>query len=463
MIPIQRRYAIAVIVGMFAIPIGVTSAAESDTGTVPAVPAKALTDLQWAAELALSHSDNIRRNDLDKQAADVAQLNLEYAYFKKTRRLDASVAADLAFVDYLDNSFANGVVGTLSAYAAADLIEDRLQWTARDIFGQTHRDLTLAYTPQNRENINFIATGPILFLPVGSSNDIDFDGSYSRVDYQTSPFDSNRYSGGAAFVHNLSANSSVSLNAQSQRVEYVAPASSSSNFDRSSFFLGYKGGGRNTSVLLEVGANRIGRSNADASGALLQLALSRNISARSKLTIGFDQEFTDAGEAFGSASTFTNVSLDTQGLGTTTSPYKLTSGNIDWDAMGRRTRLGVSLSVHNEKYLQQPLSDRTLASGQLRLSRQLTARVSAQLIGSYTDTTFKNIAGSSKDVSGAGSVSWMMTRRLSLDLSLDHFSRKSDVPTFDYVENQVWLKLRLGAAFVRGVGPFGGQVAATSR
>jgi Putative beta-barrel porin 2 len=241
------------------------------------------------------------------------------------------------------------------------------------------------------------------------------------------------------------------------RVGYLDLTTRSANFDNKALYVGYDVAGRDTKINVKLGTSRISRSGANDNGALLQLTLSRNISARSTLSLGLGQEFTDAANTFGSANVFTSVSLDTQSLGTTSSPYKHTYGSLGWDAAGIRTLLGASLSFNREKYLLTTAADRDVALGELHLARQLTARTSLRLQGSYTDSKFKNVVGDSQDISSQAALIWRITQRLSSSLSLEHYSRNSELAGFDYAENRVWLKLRLGQQYVPGVGAFNTQ------
>jgi hypothetical protein len=415
----------------------------------------ATADTQWATELQLGRSDNIQRTTTNELSENIAQANLEYARTKQSRRIDALLLANLAYVDYLGSSYSSEIVGSVSGKADLTLIDDRLHWTVQDNFSQTHRDLFLASSPSNRENINYLATGPDLLLRFGANNQLDLNGQYSRVDYQYSPFDSNRYSAGLAFTRTLSPNSSLSLNVQRQRVAYLDASTRSSDFDNGALYVGYSGTGRNTTLTLNAGTNRISRAGGNDSGSLLRLSVLRALSPRSMLSFSLGQQFTDAANAFGSQSVFTNLSLDTKSLGTSSSPYQHRDASLAWDATGRRTRVGASVSFDREQYLRQSGFDRELLSGGIRLARDLASRLSLTLIGTYTDTDYKNAPGDSKDISSAAGLRWLAVGHLRVDVSVEHYSRTSDVPAFDYTENRLWLKLRLGDVIVPGIGAFG--------
>ncbi len=66
-------------------------------------------------------------------------------------------------------------------------------------------------TPTNRENINYLSTGPDLNLRLGTLGFMDVTARYARTEYQISPFNSNRISAGLGVGRALSAGSNISL------------------------------------------------------------------------------------------------------------------------------------------------------------------------------------------------------------------------------------------------------------
>ncbi len=90
-----------------------------------------------------------------------------------------------------------------------------------DNFGQTQPDLLTPVTPANSENINYFSTGPDLTLRLAPTTELRLGARYSLVNYQISPFDSDRVSGSLVLTRSIAERSSVSLNAEHDRVEFA--------------------------------------------------------------------------------------------------------------------------------------------------------------------------------------------------------------------------------------------------
>ncbi len=98
------------------------------------IPALAVAaDVQVAGTLGIGYSDNIRRVSSNEEAESIAQAGLELAATEETRRFDGDLVSDLAYMDYLQNTYGSEIVGNARGHAAVSLIEDHLKWTSRTI------------------------------------------------------------------------------------------------------------------------------------------------------------------------------------------------------------------------------------------------------------------------------------------------------------------------------------------
>ena len=419
------------------------------------IPALAVAaDVQVAGSLGIGHSDNIRRVSSNAEDESIAQAGLELAVSEKTRRVDGDLISDLAYMDYLHNTYGSELVGNARGKVVVNLIEDHLQWDVSDNFGQTQTDLFTPVTPSNSENINYFSTGPDLILRLASTTDLQVGARYSLVDYQVSPLDNNRGSGTLALIRNIAARSSVSLNAEHDHVEF-ADHTVNTDFDNDALYFGYHAEGIRTKVTINVGVSRIKMAATTENESLLRLDLARDVTARSTLNFSVGREQTDAGSSFGSQKISDNVSLDTQSLSSSGSPYTNEFVDLGWIAAGRRTRIGASIQYNQENYLQQSSQDRDHTAAQLYVSRDFGPRVSARLVGDYAKDDFKQQVGDSHETSIACGFSILTSRLLRIDLSVERYNRNSDLVNGDYRENRAWLKIRYGDAFVRHIGPFG--------
>lgn len=411
-------------------------------------------DVQVNAGLGVGRTDNVRRVPVAEESATISQATLQFAVAENTRRMVLDVAADLAFQDYADNAYDSELIGSLDGQLSLAFVPDRLLWVTSDRFGQTRPDLFAAATPENRENINYFSTGPDGLLRFGESNRMRLGARYSRVDFETSPYDSERASGSLALQHDMSSGGALSLNVATERVDF-ALAGSGADYDRRQVFVGYDIESDRMTLHAAAGASQIDRDDTRQNSGLLRLDVERRIATRSLLTLGVGRELTDAGSLFGQLGQTSVVSASAESLARTSNPFTSEHVRAGWDVAGRVTRLGVSGSLFRESYEQSPALDRDRAVVEAHIFRQLGSRLGARLTASHARDNFRNVAGDANESGAVLGLSWRVGRQLSVDLSAERSERDADNPLSDYTENRAWLNVRWGTEFIRRVGSFG--------
>ena len=135
-------------------------------------------------------------------------------------------------MNYLEGAYGNELLGRFDGQAQYALIPERLTWVLRDDFSQATIDAFTPVTPNNRQNINYVATGPNLYFRLGGTGFLNASARYADAYYQTSPFDSTRGLVTLGSGLQLSARSSVSLNGGAERVLFKN-TEINNDFDRS--------------------------------------------------------------------------------------------------------------------------------------------------------------------------------------------------------------------------------------
>ena len=95
-------------------------------------------------------------------------------------------------MNYLEGAYGNEFIGRFDGQAQYSLIPERLTWVLRDDFRQATLDAFTPVAPNNRQNMNYLATGPDLYLRLGGTAFLNASARYADAYYQTSPFDSTR-------------------------------------------------------------------------------------------------------------------------------------------------------------------------------------------------------------------------------------------------------------------------------
>lgn len=412
--------------------------------SLASAPALQAAEATYGVSIGAGLSDNITRvesNEIDETIA-TAGFNLDLAH--ESRVLNADVGAALAYFDYLDNTYDGEVIGGLDADLRFSFIPERFEWMLADNFGQV-RQSTAAVTPENRENINFLTTGPDLTLALGDVTRLRLGGRYSLVTYEESPFDNDRLQGTVSLIRNLSGASSVSLNAMSERVEFDDVASSS-DFDRQEAYFRYELGGARTQLGLDLGYTLIEDAfDEENDGVMVRFNVARVVSPATTLSLELGSEFSDSGNIFRQYQSTEGVSLATQAVQTTAVPFENRFVTLGWDFSRNRTGFGLGLSRFEEIYEGLPALDREYSVLDARFRRDLSRVLSFQLSAAYSqEEPPSGAAGDFNDLRGQADLNWRLGRLLSLNLQYQRFERSSDVAADEYAENLVWLRLGYG-------------------
>ena len=410
-------------------------------------------DVEMAGDVGVAASDNIELSATNKRSDTIASAGAQFSVLEQSRKLSADVVGDLAFLDYLRNTYDSQVIGNVRASALANFAQDRFGWAVDDNFGQTRLDLSTPGTPVNRENINYFSTGPNVALNLFSPETmLRLAARYSRVDYQTSPLDSVRYSGLLGVERQLSSASSVSINAGDERVEPEAQ-SGIANYDRQELYGRYDLNGALTKLAIDAGITRIDQAGLINSGGLLRLRLSRKLGGLSTLTVEAGREFADAGSALASNSTIAVVSgLNSNLLTQTAEPYISKYVRLRWEITGHRTGIQASAGVDEQNFeLQAPL-DRKRYIGTLNITRQLATAITARVTYNYERDDFESSLSDFREATGLVGLNWRVGRRLFVDASVEDYHYTSQSLAGSVNEARIWLRLRYGDATVRKVG-----------
>ena len=96
-----------------------------------------------------------------------------------------------------------------------------LQLGARQTrYGQTTKNQFAPSTPDNRENVNYLSTGPDFTLSLGSRNKLLLNGRFADVSYEDSELGNQRVRGALALRRDLSDATNVSINVTTEQVSF---------------------------------------------------------------------------------------------------------------------------------------------------------------------------------------------------------------------------------------------------
>jgi len=416
------------------------STAEASTSGVASKPVA----LTYGVDAGVAESDNVTLVSTGKVSQTMAVADADFDFKQQSRRLDVDAKGNFTYLDYLQGAYSSQLIGRFDGLAHLALIPERLVWVLQDDFGQAALDAFTPVTPNNLENVNYVSTGPDVALRLGASSYVNASVRYARAQYATSPFNSNRLLGNFAWGLQLSARSSVSLNADTERVLFENTLLNS-DFDRTSGFGRYEVHGARTDLSADLGATTIRQNGTSTTGGLAKVELTRKLSSAAKLTVSVGRDLTDASTSFSNLQSGAIGVVGTAPAAQTSNNYTSNYASAGWRYERNRTAIGLSGRWEKDVYDGTPLLDNTRSGAEFRVERKLTRALTAEVLGRYYKTDYvhsiaASVNGNSNfdDESVAAGLTWRHGRGLEVKLRCEHSARLT-TGIFGYRENRAIL------------------------
>jgi hypothetical protein len=404
------------------------------------VPAANAASVYYGIDAGIGESDNVTLVSTNKISQTIAVMDADFAVKQQSRRLDLDAKGLFSYFDYLQNAYSGKLIGRFDGLAKFALVPEHLTWALQDSYGDVQIDPFTALTPTNQEHVNYLRTGPDVVLRLGPTVFMDMNARYTRTQYETSPFDSNQFSGSVALRLPLSARSSASVDVSSERVLFTNTAVNT-DFDRSSGYGHYELSGARTDLTVNLGVTKVTQGNETTTGPLAKVELSRKLSTASKVTFTVGRDLTDASTSFSAVQSGAIGGITIAPPAVTSANYTVTYVSVGWQYELDRTTLGLSGRWEKDSYGGQPLLDLNRSNAEVSIQRRLTHALTAQLLGSLyrTDYAYTNFTDTDGRVGGA--LTYHEGRGLEIRLRYDHTSRVVSVFGGGYTENRVFLTI----------------------
>lgn len=396
-------------------------------------------ELDYGLSLGAGETNNIGRTDGGERSETIGVVGVDLTWQEQTRRIDADVAVDLSYYEYLDDTYDGELLGTANGSVVLGIVPDRFTWLVQDTFGQVQADPFQPSTPDTRENINYFTTGPNFTLRFGSAGFARLFGRYSTVNYEESLLDTERVGAGLALGRELSQRSEVALNAVSESVEFEDLLNQ--DFDLHHVFLSYQIEGSRTELSTELGYTWLEHdAGEETGGALVNVAVSRDMSPSSTVRLEVGTQFTDA-----SASLRTSAGQVGGGgsadVTATADPFENRFASVQWSFVRNRTSFSLGAAWNEDTYEEQTLFDRTRLVYEAGLHRQVTQTVGFGFRGTLSDEEFENTDLAADELTLAAELTWRLGRRVGLTLTVEHFERDTSTGVGEFDEDRAFLML----------------------
>ena len=400
--------------------------------------------LEYEVSALVGQSDNITRVSDNEQDETISGVGLKFSLFQDSSRIKADVVGDIAYNDYLDDTYDSEVLGNLGANATFALVPEHLNWAISDHFGQVLVDPFTAPTPDNREDLNYFTTGPDVIFAFGSRTQLQLGARYGDTAYEDQPFDSSMLMAQIGLTRELSNASSFGFMASQSQVEYD-DAALNGDYDQTEAFLRYSMEGARTTLEGDLGYTLLDRDalTDEEDGVLMRLTFSRKIGSHSVLKLTGGHEFASSGSAFASDQAGGDIGVETSPIRQTIQPFTNEYASLGWTITGRRTEISLETAWGEHTYQDGDDLNQTLVTFGASARRDITAALSLSLGYDFSKSDFE-VDGDYSDQLVELSLDWQVSRFLSLSLVADHYDRNSDLTGGDYTENRFWLSLGYG-------------------
>jgi hypothetical protein len=428
---VARRLPIAILSAL-----SLTAAADAET-------------LTYGVDAGLGETDNVTLVPTNKVSQTMAVADVDFDVKQLSRLFDVDAKGNFTYLDYIQGAYSGQLLGRFDGAAHLALIPERLTWVLQDDFGQVAVDPFTPVTPSNQENVNYASTGPDLALRLGGTGFLNMSARVARAQYETSPFNSNRLQGSLAWGLHLSAQSSVSLNGDTERVLFENTVVNT-DFERTNGFVRYEVQGARTGFSADLGATSVSQGGQATTGPLARISLTRKLSSASQLRLSLGRDLTDGSSSFSTLQSGAIGVVGTAPASLTSASYTSEYGSVGWQYERNRTTVNVSARWEKDVYNGASQFDLTRDGAEFRVQRQITRALSAEILGRFYKTDYLNPIAAFTLLNGAinfddeligGALTWRHGRGLEVKLRVDHSARTTPGADSGYRENRVFLTI----------------------
>ncbi|MGH8318278.1 MAG: hypothetical protein ACREUL_09910 [Steroidobacteraceae bacterium] len=396
----------------------------------------------YGGSAGLGETDDVNLSSPHPKAQTLTVATLMFDVVRSGTWLDLNTLGNFSDIDYLEHAYSNQVLGSFDGLANLKLWSNHLTWLVRDDYGDAEINPLEQTTPNNIQRLNDFSTGPDLKLEPTRTIFVGLQALYSRINYQTSPFDGQTGSGAFTIGHRFSALASISLVGQVQQLRFDNRLVNT-NYQVRESYADYNLIGARTTVDLQAGVAQADDVGTWKTSPRLRLALTRSVTPFSTVTLNGGREYFNAADGLSDLTSGAAGGIPI-GPATQTSANALrTYGNGGWQFQRLRTTIGLTGGWEENQYDRQRLFNYSRANVGLHLGRQLTPRLSANISGSENHYDYLNQGFSSDFGTAGGALVYHLSESVVLYGRYDHTFRSTsgEAKGFGYDENRVFLMI----------------------
>jgi hypothetical protein len=433
----------------------------------------AAAQFDYSLYAGIEHSDNINLSASNPVSQSVLIPGVNFTFAQQGSAVQANVAGALEYHDYLGGAFDNQTFVQLASQANWAVLPQRLDFTVQDFAGVQPLSTLSSNAPNNQQQTNVLAVGPILHFRFGDSlrgqAELRYINSYAS---KNKNFNSSRGEAALRLFKDLDPSDVLALSFESQRAKFDDAAGNSdgnpggvtrgTNYTRNELFGNYIRTLAHFKLDVAVGWSRIDFSGARAvSTPLTRATLGWQPTTRSSFAITAAHQYSDAAEDMmlqpGQIVAGAGVQLDNKAIGPIgppgqAAPGGINTGNVvidpqvylDRSVEGNYTfttevlTLSVAPLYRRLSYLNDPTFNQTGRGGSAGLSYRLTPLLSLSAFFDGETITYNALDRRDKTSDYGVSLIDRRTAHWSLQASLVHRQRDSTVPGQGYSDNEIY-------------------------
>jgi len=345
------------------------------------------------------YTDNALLTATDRQSTGIGMAGVDVDYNRAGSELTVDAIGNVDWLDYFDHAVPSAAYGNFNGTAIWGHTTDLFQWMLRDTYTEGEADPLAAPTLAALEEVNYFTTGPYLNFNFGPTQRLTAYGLYSNTSFQSSPFGSETYNGGAIFTHALSTVSNVALQIDDAHTDFTQSVSgvASGGYDMRTAQLIYSGALARTEVSAAAGYSTENYGGPTRGSPVLSLSLTHSLSPSSSIFVRGQDGYT----TFGNAARL-NLSAPTSLPGlfgggaaatSTAAPFKDQMASAGWTYVRARTTFTLVGTFERQLYVVDSTFNSNNKTVMAAVTRRLRPTLTARLSGYRTYGSYSNVGG----------------------------------------------------------------------
>jgi hypothetical protein len=250
----------------------------------------------YSLSAGIEHSDNINLSATAPVSQSVLIPGLGFSYAEQGATLQARVTGAAEYRDYLGGAYSDQKFGELAGLANWTLLPERLDFVAQDYASVQPLSTLSSDAPGNQQQTNVVALGPVLRFDLGRAvhgqAELRYIGSRAS---RTTQFNSSRGEGALRLTRDVSPTSQLSLNLESQDVNF--DQAGETDYRRDEGFARYVHKLAHLDFDAAAGWSRVRFDHrGSTSDPLARASVNWHASARNMLGISYMRDYSDAAE-----------------------------------------------------------------------------------------------------------------------------------------------------------------------